>query len=39
MKFNKNWSKMMEFHTFSELFANIPVSWKKFKKVAKYNQQ
>jgi hypothetical protein len=24
----ENLTKMMEFHTFSELFANIPVSWK-----------
>jgi hypothetical protein len=29
----------MEFPTFSELFANIPVSWKKFKKMAKNNQK
>jgi hypothetical protein len=29
----------MEFHTFSEIFANIPASWKKLKKMAKYNQK
>ncbi len=28
---------MMEFQTFSEFFANIPVTWKN-KKMAKYNQ-
>jgi hypothetical protein len=32
----------MEFHTFSELFANIPVSWKIIKKwqnIIKNNQK
>jgi hypothetical protein len=29
----------MEFHTFSELFANIPVSWKIIKKMIKNNQK